>query len=144
MRRVPSGGRPHGAAQRRLLAEEDGAGGRRGAREGHNGARPPLEVHELYDLEADPRETINRIDDPDAAAPLAELRGALLQWLQTTSDVVPRDFDRRWTNASLWAKVRPLVPAGYEEDVKEKIRSGMGIGAVFGYCAGLRKGAQKT
>lgn len=99
---------------------------------------------ELYDLEADPRETINRIDDPDAAAPLAELRGALLQWLQTTSDVVPRDFDRRWTNASLWAKVRPLVPAGYEEDVKEKIRSGMGIGAVFGYCAGLRKGAQKT
>lgn len=94
---------------------------------------------ELYDLERDPRERNNRIGDPEAAGPLTELRGALLQWLQTTSDVVPRDFDRRMTNETIWSKVRPLVPPGFEEDVREKIRSGMSIGAVFGYCAGLHK-----
>jgi arylsulfatase A-like enzyme len=53
------------------------------------------ESDELYDLRADPGETINRIDDPTCADTLNALRLRLLDWLQQTADVVPRTPDRR-------------------------------------------------
>ncbi len=96
---------------------------------------------ELYDLRRDPKETQNLIDVPELAPVIAEHRLALLDWLQTTSDVVPRDFDSRMTAESLWKKVRHLVPSGMEEEVKQKIHEGMGIGPLFGYVFGLRKQA---
>ena len=65
----------------------------------------------------------------------------MLDWLQMTSDVVPRDYDRRMTDGRLWGMVRHLVPAGEEENVKARIREGIGIGALFGYCIGLKKAA---
>lgn len=96
---------------------------------------------ELYDLISDPQETKNLEGRPEMAPVVAEHRMALLDWLQTTSDIVPRDFDSRMPAESLWNKVRHLVPQGMEADVREKIQSGMGIGAVFGYVFGLRKQA---
>ncbi|MCB9456828.1 MAG: sulfatase [Anaerolineaceae bacterium] len=45
--------------------------------------RPPLE---LYDLEADPLEQHNRIDDPAYAAIADDLRGRLLAWMRATDD----------------------------------------------------------
>lgn len=95
---------------------------------------------ELYDLDADPAETDNRIDDPALAPVRDRLRLAMLDWLQTTADVVPGDYDRRMTDGRLWSMVRHLVPAGREDEVKEKIRAGISIGALFEYCIGLRRG----
>ena len=93
---------------------------------------------ELYDLIADPGETTNRIDDPALAQEKMQLQIALMKWLQETSDIVPFDFDHRFTEESMWSKLKPVVPAGYEEDVRQKIRSGWGVGALFGYCFSLR------
>lgn len=93
---------------------------------------------ELYDLCADPGERVNRIGDPALESVRQELQTAMLKWLQTTSDVVPPDYDRRMTEEMLWNKVRGLVPPIHEDDVRQKIRNGMGIGALFGYCASLK------
>lgn len=98
---------------------------------------------ELYDLSDDPGEMHNRIDDPALAAEQSRLQREMLKWLQATCDVVPYDHDRRFTEETLWRKVRHLVPDGHEEEVREKIRSGMGIAPLFGYCIGLRRQYEK-
>lgn len=54
------------------------------------------ERDELYDLRLDPRETTNRIDDPEYAPVLAQLKDRLLTFYLDTSDVVPFDTDQRW------------------------------------------------
>lgn len=43
-------------------------------------------IHELYDLEHDPYEMTNLINDPAYASVLAELRDRLLRWQQETND----------------------------------------------------------
>ncbi|NLN46266.1 MAG: sulfatase-like hydrolase/transferase [Clostridiaceae bacterium] len=53
------------------------------------------EKHELYDLENDPNETENRIDDPAAAEVLASLKLRMLQYFVETADVVPYKEDER-------------------------------------------------
>ena len=40
----------------------------------------------LYDLAFDPHEACNLAADPDCAAPLAELRGALQAWMAEQAD----------------------------------------------------------
>lgn len=54
------------------------------------------ESDELYDLRADPGETVNRINDPALASELAALKDRMLRWFQETADVVPLEPDRRW------------------------------------------------
>ncbi|HAU36959.1 MAG TPA: arylsulfatase [Phycisphaerales bacterium] len=53
------------------------------------------ESDELYDLQADPRETDNRIDDPALAGVLAELKERMLTFFLETGDVVPPETDHR-------------------------------------------------
>lgn len=53
------------------------------------------ETHELYDLELDPGETVNLIDDPRYAADADRLKERLLRWYMETCDVVPFDTDAR-------------------------------------------------
>jgi len=52
---------------------------------------------ELYDLERDPGETTNRIDDSDYAAIRERLQGRLLAWLRETGD----QLDNPWTAGQL-------------------------------------------
>jgi len=54
------------------------------------------ESDELYDLQNDPQELNNRIDDPEMAEVLIQLKDRLLTHYLETSDVVPLDPDRRW------------------------------------------------
>jgi len=53
------------------------------------------EPDELYDLETDPRELHNRIEDPELAAVLAKLKDRMLTFFLETGDVVPRQLDLR-------------------------------------------------
>ncbi len=53
------------------------------------------EDDELYDLEADPQETKNRIHDPSLADLAGQLRTRILEWMVATADVVPHDQDDR-------------------------------------------------
>ncbi len=49
----------------------------------------------LYDLDLDPREQVNRIDDPAYAEKVAQMRERLLTWYQETADWVPNRKDMR-------------------------------------------------
>jgi len=53
------------------------------------------ESDELYDLEKDPKELNNVIDDPAYAVKLAELKERLLSFYLETADVVPHKVDAR-------------------------------------------------
>ena len=59
------------------------------------------EMDELYDLERDPFELENRIDDPAAARVVAELRERMLDWFLATGDVVPYELDPRWASENV-------------------------------------------
>ena len=61
----------------------------------HKYVRRFYEQDELYDLQADPRETRNLVDDPAYGDVLASLRERMLQWYMETSDVVPHETDMR-------------------------------------------------
>lgn len=93
---------------------------------------------EFYDLEKDPSETTNEIHNNIYIEEICNLKNEMLKWLQKTSDIVPFDFDSRMTETKLWNLVKGMVPPDKEVDVREKIRSGIGIGALFGYCKSLR------
>ena len=54
------------------------------------------EDDELYDRIADPDETTNLAHEPELAPVLNDLRVRLLDWLATTSDVIPWTPDPRF------------------------------------------------
>jgi arylsulfatase A-like enzyme len=58
--------------------------------------RRHYELDELYDLNRDPRETDNRINDPELQEVLASLKERLLTFYIETSDVVPLKTNRRF------------------------------------------------
>lgn len=93
---------------------------------------------ELYDLQNDPQEKCNRIDDPALAPEVDRLRLAMLKWLQATGDVVPFDYDQRFTPEMLWARVRCLVPPEREDEVRGMIADGVGFGVLMNFCRSLK------
>ena len=44
---------------------------------------------ELYDLDLDPLETVNQIDDPSYGEPLLKMKLRMLEWYQQTADWIP-------------------------------------------------------
>ena len=56
----------------------------------------PYESDELYDRRADPAETTNLAHQHELAPVLDDLRVRLLDWLATTSDVIPWTPDPRF------------------------------------------------
>jgi len=57
----------------------------------------PTDLDELYDLETDPGELTNRIDDPALAPTLAHLRQRLWDWMKSVKD----PLGNRWTEVEL-------------------------------------------
>lgn len=88
---------------------------------------------EFYDLKKDPQERHNEINNPEYADWIVKMQIEQLRWYQRTTDVVPYEYDKRFTNEMLWAKVKNRCPAGYEEDVKAKIAGGMKQGMLYRY-----------
>lgn len=80
---------------------------------------------ELYDLRKDPRERHNIISDSEYGETLLDMERKLRLWLMRTADVVPFDYDKRFSEEMIWAEVRHIVPSGYEKEIREKIQSGM-------------------
>ena len=54
------------------------------------------EKDEFYDLNKDPEEMENLIDDPNYAEVISKLKEKLLTWYVETCDVVPFETDRRF------------------------------------------------
>ena len=63
----------------------------------HKYIRRLYEKDELYDLERDPCEVDNRIDDPEYADVLLQLRERMLTWYMETADYVPLKVNARET-----------------------------------------------
>lgn len=82
------------------------------------------EQDELYDLAEDPQEHNNRINDPDMAGVVTILRYRLMKWYMQTADTVPYDYDNRFSDEIVWAKVKHLVPPEYEAEIRQKIADG--------------------
>ena len=55
------------------------------------------ETDELYDLQTDPNERYNLIDNPELTTVLVDMRLRLLTWYQETADVVPLQSDKRFS-----------------------------------------------
>ena len=53
------------------------------------------DVDELYDLQSDPAELINRASDPTCAEELRGLRHELVKWMEETSDRLLNVWTRR-------------------------------------------------
>ena len=51
-------------------------------------------MDELYDLEEDPAELVNRVADPAAAGELARLRGRVIDWCASIGDLQLNEFTR--------------------------------------------------
>jgi arylsulfatase A-like enzyme len=94
---------------------------------------------EFYDLINDPFELVNQIDNPKYKEIIFDMRFETLKWLERTSDIVPFDLDSRLTKKMLWSKVSQYVPDGYEDDIKNKIDSGMGLVPIIMYCLSINK-----
>jgi len=62
----------------------------------HKYIRRLYETDEFYDLQNDPGELHNVIDDPAYAQIIAQLKDRMTTWYMETCDVVPLDTDRRW------------------------------------------------
>ena len=98
---------------------------------------------ELYDLQSDPGETTNRIDDPALSAEVISMQRKMLKWMQSTADIVPFEQDQRFTPQMLWARVRSMVPPEKEDDVRRMIREGTSFVQLMGYCRELTAQREK-
>ena len=109
----PNGVQPANEYYPRLKAQEDDVAHGKATMlrtERYKYVRRLYEEDQLFDLAADPHETVDRIHDPALAGVLAELRLAMLDWYQATCDAVPFTYDGRFTGEMIWAKVKRFCP----------------------------------
>lgn len=95
---------------------------------------------EFYDLETDPQEMRNAIDDPDYGPQIMKMQRQQLRWYQATCDIVPLDFDARFNKEMLWAMMKGN--ARNEEElalIRRCIDGGMVMAHVYGALAAFRK-----
>ena len=102
---------------------------------------------ELYDLTADQQELHNLFGESGTETITAELKTKQLTWLIETADVVPYDYDSRFSNEMIWAKVKRLVPPEYEDEIKAQIAGGTNMFILIQQCkqrfGSLEKGETK-
>ncbi len=96
---------------------------------------------EFYDLEKDPYEMQNRIDDPTYASQINKMMKQMLKWLQETADIVPFAYDKRFTDEMIWARVRNLIYSEADERlVRRMIREGRGLPEIMQFCKSREEG----
>ena len=66
----------------------------------------PHDLDELYDLQSDPHEMHNCIDDPSASSKLLEMKGRLIGWNDATSDMLQWN----WVRWNFPPGIPPLSP----------------------------------
>jgi len=88
----------------------------------------------LYFLEEDPGERINRYIEWKESDLVQSLQKEMLTWYQTTCDIVPKDYDNRFTEERIWIMVKKMCPPNEEETVRQMVRKGYGIMEIVAYC----------
>ncbi len=105
----------------------------------------PSGADELYDLANDPGECTNLYPLHENETIVAKLRGELLDWYQQTADIVPREYDNRFTEERLWISAAQLnPPAELEGKIRDYIRKDSpSIMQVIRYTVGLMMAGAK-
>lgn len=96
-------------------------------------------AHEFYDLEKDPLEEVNEYGNPVYEKEIVSLRMQMLDWYQATCDVVPREYDRRVSEAVMWERVKKKCPPEAEGAIKDMIHSGAGPAMIAAELAKWKK-----
>ncbi len=139
----PEGVQPANEYYPRLKAQEDDVAHGKATMlrtERYKYVRRLYEEDQLFDLETDPHETVNRIADPALAEVLAQLRLAMLDWYQATCDAVPFAYDGRFTGEMLWARVKRFCPPEQKERVLAMARENIPMARVLAWAARLAQG----
>jgi arylsulfatase A-like enzyme len=89
---------------------------------------------EFYDLEKDPKELHNVIDINEYREEILNHKEMLMRWYLNTSDIVPFDYDMRFSPEMTWQKIKRLVPKEYEEEIKTKIAKGVNPFVLMNEC----------
>lgn len=82
----------------------------------------PSGSNEFYDLQKDPGERNNIYETMRRSPELLGLKEELLDWYQQTCDIVPYQYDNRFTEERIWASVRNFCLPEKEDEVREYIR----------------------
>jgi arylsulfatase A-like enzyme len=82
------------------------------------------EGDDFYDLLQDPLEERNAVADPQYRETILSMQRSLLDWYQRTCDIVPLDYDNRFSSEALWNKVKDFIPPEYAEKAKKIIEEG--------------------
>lgn len=80
--------------------------------------------HELYNLQLDPHETVNIYKENRNSQLVLEMRLELLKWYQQTCDIVPREYDQRFSWEKFWTMIKKICPKEKEEEVRMFIENG--------------------
>jgi len=89
--------------------------------------RRKYEIDEFYDLEKDPNEKSNQIENPEYKDEIMKMKLEMLDWYQTTCDVVPYTQDQRDNFDIIWNRIKLLCPKELEDVVKQKINDGVNM-----------------
>lgn len=98
---------------------------------------------EFYNLKQDPDELHNVISDLRYAADIRDLEKKFRMWLMRTADIVPYQYDKRFSEKMVWSRVKLLVPSEYEEEIRERIRAGENMFLLIQECQ-KRFGSRET
>ena len=80
---------------------------------------------ELYDLVNDPGEAKNLFLDPNMADVIISMRKDMLKWLQETSDIVPFEYDQRFTPDMALARLKNITHKEDEAVVRKMLADGV-------------------
>ena len=81
------------------------------------------EEDQLFDMVNDPGERKNLIMQDSMGDIAADLRLRMLDWYQATCDIVPFEYDVRFTFDMIWCRVKKFCPPDREDEVKKLIRA---------------------
>ena len=79
-------------------------------------------------------ETKNCMGDSRYEPVITELRLRMLKWLQATDDIVPLQYDKRFTPEMIWARVRNQVTEEMEPLIREMIAEGKSLPEIMQFC----------
>lgn len=80
--------------------------------------------NEFYNLMEDPKELHNIYKQEKDSEIVSVMKEAMLNWYQSTCDVVPREYDNRFTEEKIWSILRKFCMPEREEEIRNYIRSG--------------------
>lgn len=98
---------------------------------------------EFYDLRSDPNELINQINNPQYKDEIQKKEHNLLKWLERTADIVPFQYDERFTKPMMLSKISAWIRGDNLDKAKEMIDKGCSFSELLNYCIKLQSRGER-